>query len=95
SELVANTVEHTGCRHLRVTITRLGPDRVRIGVVDKSPTKPAPRTAQADEEHGRGLMVVAALPEKTGPDTFTWGKRVWAECVLEANPAAPQTPAPR
>lgn len=54
-------------------------DRVRIAVTDKSTKKPAPRTAGANNEHGRGLAVVAALAETTGTDTFTWGKRVWAE----------------
>lgn len=79
SELVGNSVEHTGCHAIRVTVTRLSADRVRVAVIDKSAKKPVPRTAGPGDEHGRGLTVVAALAENTGTDTFTWGKRAWAE----------------
>ncbi|MFF3128361.1 ATP-binding protein [Streptomyces sp. NPDC057908] len=79
SEFVSNSAKHTGCRSIRVTVTRLGPDRVRVAVIDKSMTKPAPRTAAADDENGRGLTVIAALTETTGTDTFGWGKRTWAD----------------
>ncbi|WP_055522858.1 ATP-binding protein [Streptomyces graminilatus] len=82
SELVANSVEHTGCRLLRVTISRLAQGRVRVAVVDKSTRQPTPRTAAVDDEDGRGLAIVAALAEKTGTDTFGWGKRAWAELAM-------------
>ncbi|MFF3359401.1 ATP-binding protein [Streptomyces sp. NPDC002917] len=79
SEFVGNSAEHAGCHLIRVTVARLGPDRVRLAVIDKSVTKPTPRTASADDENGRGLSVVAALAETTGTDTFRWGKRTWAD----------------
>jgi hypothetical protein len=33
----------------------------------------------ADREHGRGLLLVAALAEDWGTDPLPSGKRVWAE----------------
>ncbi|AGP56419.1 ATP-binding protein [Streptomyces rapamycinicus] len=35
SELVANAVDHTDCRVIRVTVTRPEPDVVRIAVVEE------------------------------------------------------------
>jgi anti-sigma regulatory factor (Ser/Thr protein kinase) len=82
SELVANSVEHTACQYLRVTVTRLEPRRVRIAVLDRNCQEPTPRTASESDEDGRGLLVVAALSDKTGTDRLRWGKRVWAECAI-------------
>jgi Histidine kinase-, DNA gyrase B-, and HSP90-like ATPase. len=79
SEFVGNAVRHTRCHHIQVTVTRLAPDLVRIAVIDRSTRRPAPRTAGADDEHGRGLAVVRALAEDTGTDTLARGKRVWAQ----------------
>jgi len=81
TELIANCVRHTDCRAVRVTITRTTPGRVRIAVTDKSTAEPVARTAAGTDEHGRGLAVVAALAEGAGTDTFTWGKRIWADLV--------------
>ncbi|MGR8012213.1 ATP-binding protein [Streptomyces hypolithicus] len=87
SEFVGNTVKHTGCHSLRVTVTRLADDRVRIAVIDKSPKKAVARADGSEDESGRGLVVVAALASNTGTDTFTWGKRTWAElCLVTAQP---------
>ncbi|MER5359048.1 ATP-binding protein [Streptomyces sp. NPDC002785] len=92
SEFVGNSAKHTGCHLIRVTVTRLSPDRVRVAVIDKSVTKPAPRTATADAENGRGLAVVAALTETTGADTFRWGKRTWADLRIPGAGHRPTTP---
>ncbi|WP_455354398.1 radical SAM protein [Streptomyces sp. SYSU K217416] len=103
SEFVGNAVEHTDCNSLRVTVTRLAPDRVRIAVIDKSSRKLALREAADDDEGGRGLAIVAAVAEDTGTDNFSWGKRVWAELRLlgdepssalpvQSAPAEPGTP---
>ncbi|MFF4233469.1 ATP-binding protein [Streptomyces sp. NPDC001820] len=84
SELVGNAVRHTGCHSIRVTLTRLEDNCVRVAVIDKSVKKVVSRTAAADDEHGRGLTVVDALAENTGTDTFTWGKRLWAQLRVPA-----------
>lgn len=84
SELVGNAVRHTGCHSIRVTLTRLEDNSVRVAVIDRSVKKVVSRTAAADDENGRGLTVVDALAENTGTDTFTWGKRLWAQLRLPA-----------
>lgn len=80
SELVSNALVHApgGCE-LRV---RCGPSALRIEVLDEGPGTPDPREASDDDEHGRGLQIVATL-------CFAWGveaaegdrKAVWAELV--------------
>ncbi|MEU0809221.1 ATP-binding protein [Streptomyces sp. NPDC005970] len=79
SELVSNAVEHSGSRVMRVTVSRPAPDRVRLSVVDRSHAKPTQRAASEDDEHGRGLAIVEAVPDRWGTDPLRWGKRVWAE----------------
>ena len=54
---------------------------VLIEVWDSSPHPPAPKTADPDEETGRGLMLVEALCEQWGwdePSSASRGKVVWA-----------------
>ncbi|WPB91999.1 ATP-binding protein [Streptomyces malaysiensis] len=79
SELVANAVDHTECRVIRVTVTRPAPGLIRIAVVDKCRTLPVPRTAVTDDERGRGLAVVEECAWRWGIDRLPWGKRVWGE----------------
>jgi anti-sigma regulatory factor (Ser/Thr protein kinase) len=79
SELVANTVQHTSCRHIRVTITRFAPGLVRIGIADKSRTPPVRRAPCDDDVRGRGLALVDMLTVRWGTDPKRWGKCVWAE----------------
>lgn len=79
TEFVANAAAHTECRYVRVTVTRVGDAGVRVGVVDKERRKPERQTPAADDEHGRGLAIVAALADRWGVDELPWGKRVWAE----------------
>ncbi|ADI10703.1 AbaA-like regulatory protein [Streptomyces bingchenggensis BCW-1] len=79
SELVANSVMHSGSRCLRVTVSRPGPRWVRVAVTDKSRVLPTPRAASDDEEDGRGLAIVEAVSDRWGADRLPWGKRVWGE----------------
>ncbi|WP_030549300.1 ATP-binding protein [Streptomyces albus] len=79
SELVSNAVRHARSHAIRVTVTRPGPTRVRIGVVDKSARTPVVREPGDEDEGGRGLALVGALAEDWGTDTLPWGKRVWAQ----------------
>ncbi|WP_231905069.1 MULTISPECIES: ATP-binding protein [Streptomycetaceae] len=86
SELVGNAVTHARSRRLRVTATRLGDQRERVTVSDTDRRLPVPRAASADDEHGRGLAMVAPLSERWGTDVRRWGKLVWAE-ITAAVPA--------
>lgn len=89
SELVANAVEHTACPSIRVTVSRPAPGRVRIAVTDTSSQVPTPGTPSDEDEHGRGLLVVASLAADAGTDLLRRGKRVWAELVTEENQREP------
>ncbi|WNI19947.1 ATP-binding protein [Actinacidiphila sp. ITFR-21] len=98
SELVGNAVAHA--RHGRlilVTVTRVGPLRVRVAVVDRSHIRPAVRETGPVDEGGRGLLLIASVSATWGTDPLPWGKRVWAEIADAAEPprSAPgqETPA--
>ncbi|MFE0041606.1 ATP-binding protein [Streptomyces albireticuli] len=79
SELVGNAVEHTRSRQIEIVVSRPQPERLRVAVADNSRTRPTPRTAASDDEHGRGLAVIGALADAWGTDPLPWGKRVWAD----------------
>lgn len=78
SELATNAVMHaeSSCR-LRLS---LGPRTLRIDVVDAGQGTPEPQPESATEEHGRGLLLVAALSAAWGLEVLPGdGKTVWAE----------------
>ncbi|WP_405795689.1 ATP-binding protein [Streptomyces sp. NBC_01506] len=79
SELVGNSVRHSGSYQVRVVVSLPARGRVRVAVVDKSRTPPTLRVADDSEEDGRGLAVVEALADRWGTEILRWGKRVWVE----------------
>ncbi|MEV4872884.1 ATP-binding protein [Streptomyces syringium] len=85
SELVGNTIDHTRCRAVRVTVLRLSDRRVRISVFDRSLRTPEMRRPCASAEGGRGLVMVEALSQRWGYDRRVWGKIVWAELLVESS----------
>lgn len=77
TELVANTARHVG-----------GEVRVRAGVraglllvevSDEVEDPPVLRRAGAEQESGRGVLLVEALADRWGTDALPTGKRVWFE----------------
>jgi serine phosphatase RsbU (regulator of sigma subunit)/anti-sigma regulatory factor (Ser/Thr protein kinase) len=87
SELVTNVVLHT-TSPIRLTLRRVGPARIRIGVHDTSdriPSRPTPPAAVPDpdalEVGGRGLSIVDRLADTWGisPAPGLSGKTVWLE----------------
>jgi anti-sigma regulatory factor (Ser/Thr protein kinase) len=67
-------------------------DRGELAILvrDFCPGVPQPRQADADDESGRGLMLVEFMSDRSGWYPFedgTPGKVVWA--VIQATPAAP------
>ncbi|OEV03797.1 serine/threonine protein phosphatase [Streptomyces nanshensis] len=86
SELVANAVRHSGCRLVRVCITRLEPDRVRVSVSEKSKETVKPLMPRGDSEQGRGLFLVGMSADRWGVDAHRWGKSVWAELSTQVAP---------
>ncbi|WP_405803215.1 ATP-binding protein [Streptomyces sp. NBC_01187] len=89
SELVSNAVQHARRESIRLTVDRPGTTRVCIGVVDFSKVPPAPKEYDAEDEGGRGLALVNELADRWGTELLPWGKRVWAECALEASECIP------
>ncbi|MEV7284045.1 ATP-binding protein [Streptomyces sp. NPDC093252] len=87
TELITNALRHGTGPEIRFRM-RVRDDRLVIAVRDGSPTAPTLRHASPDDEHGRGLFLVAALADDWGvsPDsTTTW-------CVLALHPAPTQAP---
>lgn len=78
-------------RLIRVHVT-LGHRTLRIGVSDpRGERLPSPRPAgAADEQFGRGLLLVGALTERWGWEPRTVGKTVYAE--WDTPPARPDLP---
>ncbi|HEU5033583.1 MAG TPA: SpoIIE family protein phosphatase [Mycobacteriales bacterium] len=79
SELVTNGVRHAGTG-LRVTISRLGDSRVRVGVGDRAPGVQVRVSGKdTDAEGGRGLFLVEHLAAGWGSVVEGDGKTVWFE----------------
>ena len=78
SELVGNAVRHAQGETLQVRLRRTA-DVLRIAVHDGSPDLPAPRDASADDESGRGLLIIEALSHRWGCQALPGGKVVWAD----------------
>ncbi|WP_258563217.1 ATP-binding protein [Streptomyces phytophilus] len=79
SELVTNAVRHARLEVVHVKVSRLGPCRVRVAVVDRSRSMPRLVRAGVGDESGRGLAAVAGCSAAWGAEAVPWGKRVWAD----------------
>ncbi|MBO1337133.1 ATP-binding protein [Streptomyces sp. VRA16 Mangrove soil] len=83
AELAANAVRHGRVpgRDFRLTLTLDAARTLRIEVADARPDR-VPRFREADDEGGRGLLIVAAYADRwgvTGGETAAPHKTVWAE----------------
>ncbi len=84
SELITNAVRY-GSQPIRV---RLLHDRSLIcEVSDGSSTSPHLRRAEATDEGGRGLFLVAQFAERWGTRYTARGKIIWSEQALHTGPA--------
>jgi anti-sigma regulatory factor (Ser/Thr protein kinase) len=89
SELVTNAVRHAGSP-LTVAVS-IGRAAVRVEVRDRSPRLPALREQhKAEDEWGRGLVLVDALANRWGAERLPSGKRVWFELDLASPPQSPR-----
>ncbi|MDI3422929.1 ATP-binding protein [Streptomyces luteolus] len=84
SELVTNSVQHSGSKLLRLSVTRIAPGVVRLSVTDKSRKKPEIQAAGLSDESGRGLHLVDLLADDWGVVERGFGKTVYADLNLEA-----------
>ncbi|MFB7462909.1 SpoIIE family protein phosphatase [Streptomyces sp. NPDC056224] len=86
SELLTNAIRY-GTEPIRV---RLLYDRSLIcEVSDGSSTSPHLRRAEATDEGGRGLFLVAQFAERWGTRYTARGKIIWSEQALQAGATAP------
>lgn len=78
SELAANAITHASSPYqVRLALTD---STLRIEVEDAGPGTPEPRPHSTTEEHGRGLLLVAALSTSWGiAETEASHKVVWAD----------------
>jgi transcriptional regulator with XRE-family HTH domain/anti-sigma regulatory factor (Ser/Thr protein kinase) len=79
SELVTNSVKHSGSDWVEVAIT-LGIDRLRVEVSDPNRQTIRPRTP--DVEGGWGLTLVGELATRWGVERHRAGKTIWIEFDL-------------
>jgi serine/threonine-protein kinase RsbW len=79
SELVTNSVKHSGSDWVKVAIT-LGIDVLRIEVSDQSRQTIQPRTPDIDG--GWGLRLVGELATRWGVERQSSGKTIWIELDL-------------
>ncbi|MGY0023226.1 ATP-binding protein [Streptomyces sp. cg35] len=100
SELVTNAIVHTASRRIHCELRELRDDageRVRIAVRDEGcisgDTRPAGRIAP-EEEHGRGLLLVAAVSTAWGAQETGPGLLVWAELPRDAEAVTGPGPVP-
>ncbi|KAB1140228.1 ATP-binding protein [Streptomyces luteolifulvus] len=65
SELVTNAIRHGGSRPVGLRVAPFA-DALRIEVTDGSSTRARARAAAADDESGRGLLLVSAVSKEWG-----------------------------
>ncbi|MEU1411627.1 SpoIIE family protein phosphatase [Streptomyces sp. NPDC046994] len=83
SELVTNALRHsTGPIGLRLIQHQV----LTCEVFDTNVSSPRMRHAQATDENGRGLFLIAQLSRRWGTRSVSDGKVVWAEADLEPSP---------
>jgi serine/threonine-protein kinase RsbW len=84
SELVTNALRHTDSRTVGCELRLRGP-RLRVAVASDGAGPPhAPPRAGAEDEGGRGLLLVCSLAEMWGvrPRASGRGHVVWADLAL-------------
>jgi transcriptional regulator with XRE-family HTH domain len=84
SELVTNSVKHSGSRWIDLAIA-LGRDRLRIEVADQGTQAVRPRPPD-DDGGGWGLTFVAEIAHRWGVERRPDGKTVWVEFDLPSPP---------
>ena len=89
TELFTNAVRHTDSEQITCVLQDTG-RAIRLEVTDqgRGTGVPVPYTAEADEEGGRGLLLVSVLAAAWGSDPAQdgTGRVVWAELAVHRAP---------
>ncbi|MFG3265036.1 ATP-binding protein [Streptomyces bobili] len=84
TELATNVIKHVGEGSSATLILEWRGERLRVEVHDKSTVSPVLRTADCDQECGRGLHLLTSLAMDWGTMLTAVGKAVWCEIGLNA-----------
>lgn len=84
SELVTNAVKYGRTHHIGLRLVRTG--ALLCEVTDDEPAPATLLDAAADDESGRGLVLVSGLAREWGTSTTARGKTVWFELALSRLP---------
>jgi anti-sigma regulatory factor (Ser/Thr protein kinase) len=90
TELATNVVKHVGEGAAATLILEWAGERLRLEVHDKDQRVPLIRTADCDEECGRGLHLLSALAGSWGAFLTGAGKAVWCEISIKPDQACPR-----
>ncbi|MFC9325517.1 ATP-binding protein [Kitasatospora sp. NPDC057015] len=82
SELVTNAVRYGKTETTTVELIGTEDGTLIVTVEDANPTEPQPRAPGADDEGGRGLLLVDALAVRRGVIRLNSGKKTWVELRL-------------
>ena len=88
SELVTNAVRYGKATTTTVELIGTEDGTLVITVEDANPTEPRPQEPGADDEGGRGLLLVDALVHKRGTIRLNSGKKTWVEVRLTEGTAS-------
>ncbi|MGC0340432.1 ATP-binding protein [Streptomyces sp. SLBN-8D4] len=87
TELATNVFKHVGEGVSATLVLEWRGERLRLEVHDKSQVMPTPKSADCDEECGRGLHLLAALAVDWGTVLTAAGKAVWCEVAITSGRA--------
>ncbi|GGV50748.1 hypothetical protein GCM10010495_80530 [Kitasatospora herbaricolor] len=82
SELVTNAVRYGKAETTTVELIGTEDGTVVLTVEDANPTEPQQREPEAEDEGGRGLLLVDALALRRGSIRLNSGKKTWVEVQL-------------
>ena len=87
TEVATNALRHGG-PGVDLWLRRVAEGGLRVEIVDgRAESLPRLRTPGADDEGGRGLLLVSGLARAWGSERLSAGKCVWFELPPTAEPA--------
>ncbi|MFE9607055.1 ATP-binding protein [Streptomyces sp. NPDC006012] len=86
TEIATNVLKHVGDGVSAALVLEWGGGRLRLEMHDGNRVLPVLRSANCDEECGRGLHLLAALAADWGTVLTAVGKAVWCEIEVDGVP---------